>query len=197
MVEIKKRAEEADCRQAKSAKEIAPEDDELAGPRCRRDLPRVGKVRPHHRRNGKPPHHAEEVEVAVVDIGAVPIAARHGLRWPAGSAARLDDDRTAAALRQRAMRQHGGATAARKQRRKRGRRREGRGRACVCRPPPPLFMRPKRQGRGDASWGRGINCAHVPHAPTNPAPLWRVFNLPQKGNRPPRPQRIHTRAVAM
>ena len=91
LVEFKKGAEEGACRQADAAQEMRAEDHPLALLRLRRDLLRGRETDPHPVRAGQPPRLAEELDVVLMDVGAVPIPAvlHRGLR-PAGMSAAAD-----------------------------------------------------------------------------------------------------------
>ena len=84
LVEFKEGAEEGTRGQAEAAQEVRAEDYPLAFLRRRRDLLLLCKTDPHLVLAGQPPRLAEEVDVILVDVGAVPIPAellrggRHG-----------------------------------------------------------------------------------------------------------------------
>ena len=79
MIELKERAEEPACWQAETAQAVQAEDYPLVLLRCRRDLPLRHETDPHEIHARQPPHPTEEVDMFVVDVGAVPGARqRHG-----------------------------------------------------------------------------------------------------------------------
>ena len=68
MVELEERAEKAACRQAEAMDEVRAEDNPLALPRRRRDLPRRRHARLHVAHAGKTPRLTEESDVILIDI---------------------------------------------------------------------------------------------------------------------------------
>ena len=84
LVEIEPGAEEGAHWQAEAAQEMRAEDHPLALPRLRRNFLRRRKTDLHLVSAGQPPRIAEELDVILVDVGAVPIPAillrggRHG-----------------------------------------------------------------------------------------------------------------------
>ena len=75
LVEIEKGAEEGAHGQADAAQEMRAKDHPLAFLRLRRDLLRRRETDPHLVRVGQPPRLAEELDMILMDVGAVPIPA--------------------------------------------------------------------------------------------------------------------------
>ena len=73
LIEVEEVAEESARRQADAAQEMRAEDYPLAFLRLRRDLLRGRETDPHLVRDGQPPRLAEELDVVLMDVGAVPI----------------------------------------------------------------------------------------------------------------------------
>ena len=85
LVEFEEGAEEGARRQAKAAQEVRAEDYPLAFLRRRRDLPLRREADLHVTFAGQPPHLAEEIDVVIVNFGAVPcFGTRHGGRGIGG-----------------------------------------------------------------------------------------------------------------
>ena len=84
LVKLEPRAEEGAHGQADAAQEMRAEDYPLPLPRLRRNLLRRRETDLHLVRAGQPPRLAEELDVILVEVGAVPIPAillrggRHG-----------------------------------------------------------------------------------------------------------------------
>ena len=84
LIEFQPGAEEGAHWQAEAAKEVRVEDHPLAIPRLRPDFLRGRKADRHFVRAGQPPRIAEELDVILVDVGAIPIptillrGGRHG-----------------------------------------------------------------------------------------------------------------------
>ena len=76
LIEFEPGAEEGAHWQAKAAQEVRAEDHPLALLRPRRDFLRRRKADLHFVCAGQPPRVAEEVDVVVMDDGAVPIPAK-------------------------------------------------------------------------------------------------------------------------
>ena len=100
LVEIEPGAEEGAHWQADAAQEMRAEDHPLALPRLRRNFPRRCEADLHLVRAGQPPRLAEEFDVILVDVGAVPIPAV--LHRGVGLA------RTSAAAEERVVEERGG-----------------------------------------------------------------------------------------
>ena len=76
LIEFEPGAEEGSHWQAEAAQEVRAEDHPLALLRPRRDFLRRREADLHFVRAGQPPRVAEEVDVVVMDVGAVPIPAK-------------------------------------------------------------------------------------------------------------------------
>ena len=84
LIEFKKRTEESARWQADAVQEMRAEDHPLAFLRLRRDLLLRRETDPHLIRAGQPPRLAEELDVVLMDVGAVPVpAVLHGGVRPA------------------------------------------------------------------------------------------------------------------
>ena len=157
LVELEPRAEEGAHGQADAAQEMRAEDYPLAFLRLRRNLLLRRETDPHLVCAGQPPRLAEELDVILMDVGAVPIPAV--LHRGVGLA------RMSVAAENRVVERCGGEALL--QERAEGRRwRRGEGRVSACRFPLPLLIASHGEAK-EARRGvrRGINCTHSPHAP--------------------------------
>ena len=130
LIEFEEGAEESARRQADAAQEMQAEDHPLAFLRLRRDLLLMREMDPHLIRARQPPRLAEELDVVLMDVGAVPVpAVLHGGVRP---------ERTSAA-EERMVGRHGGKALL--QGKAGGRRwRRGEERASVCRFPTSPYL---------------------------------------------------------
>ena len=72
IVELKEGAQESARRKAEAAQEVRAEDDPLALLRCRRDLRLWRQADPHEVGIGQAPSLVEELNMVLMDVGAIP-----------------------------------------------------------------------------------------------------------------------------
>ena len=81
VVEFKESSKESARREAEAAQAVRAEDHPLALFRCRRNLPRRRLTNPHEVLAQQAPRPAEELDMVLMDVGAIPRARqRHGRR---------------------------------------------------------------------------------------------------------------------
>ena len=110
MIKLKEGAEEPARRQAEAAQAMRAEDYPLVLLRCRRDLPLRRETNPHVVGTWQPPRPAEEVDMVVMDVGAIPGARQHHGDDAVMRKARRRGARDPVAAEQRRAKKIGGKT---------------------------------------------------------------------------------------